>query len=71
MVEFFLLVRPEKIGWLRFILEGYDNLAICSTLAADRGLVQITTIADRYSEAMQLLSALADDLTRYTVHQQH
>ena len=65
MVECYLLIRPEKIGWLRFIVEGYDGLAMVSTVAAIQGLVRIQTLDCRFSEAMHLIAALAADLTPY------
>lgn len=58
-----LLIRPDKISWLRFILEGYDGLAILSTVAAKDGLVRIQTLDCRYMETMRLLEALAETLT--------
>ena len=67
LVEFFLLIRPEKIGWLRFILEGYDGLAMASTLSAIQGLVRIQTLDCRFVETMHLLAALAIDLTPFPV----
>lgn len=65
MVECYLLIRPEKIGWLRFIVEGYDGLAMASTLSAIQGLVRIQTLDCRFSETMLLIAALAVDLTPY------
>ena len=58
-----LLIRPDKISWLRFILEGYDGLAILSTLSAKHGLVRIQTLDCRYAETMHLLEALAESLS--------
>jgi hypothetical protein len=60
-----LLIRPEKISWLRFILEGYDGLAVLSTLSADKGLVLIQTLDCHYMGTMQLIDALADTLTPF------
>lgn len=65
LVEFFLLIRPEQIGWLRFIIEGYDGLAMASTLSAIQGLVRIQTLDCRFTETMHLIAALAVDLTPY------
>lgn len=65
IVEWPLLIRPEKISWLRFILEGYDGLALLSTLSADQGLVRIQTLDCRFMETMRLLEALADNLTPF------
>jgi hypothetical protein len=66
VVEWFLLIRPEKISWLRFIFEGYDGLAILSTLCSETGLVRIQTLDCRFMETMRLLTALAEDLTPYS-----
>ena len=65
IVEWHLLIRPEKISWLRFIFEGYDGLAIISTLSPDKGLVRVQTLDCRFMETMRLLEALASDLTPF------
>ena len=65
IVEWYLLIRPEKIRWLRFIFEGYDGLAILSTLAPNKGLVRVQTLDCRFMETMRLLEALAGDLTPF------
>lgn len=65
LVEWYLFIRPEKISWLRFIFEGYDGLAILSTVSAATGLVRVQTPGSRFTETMQLLAALAIDLTPY------
>jgi hypothetical protein len=68
LVEWYLLIRPEKISWLRFILEGYDGLAILTTLSAEKGLVRLQSLEDRFKETMHLLDALADGLTPFKPH---
>lgn len=64
-VELYLLIRPEKISLLRFILEGYDGLVTLTTISAHHGLVRIRTFASQYKETMQLLNALAPELTPF------
>lgn len=64
-VEWYLLIRPEKISLLRFILEGYDGLATLTTVSAHSGLVRIRTFASEYNETMRLLNALAPALTPF------
>jgi len=66
IVEWFLLIRPERISWLRFILEGYDGLATLSTLAVDRGLVRIQTLDCNMATIMRLLEELAEQLSPFT-----
>ena len=58
-------VRPERIVLLRHILEGYDNLALPSTMDAAGGLMRLQTPSSNYFELMALLEALAPDLTPY------
>jgi len=64
-VEWPLVIRPEKISWLRFILEGYDGLATLSTLASERGLMRVRTLDCHFMDTMRLLEALAEDLTPF------
>jgi len=68
VVEWFLFIRPEKISWLRFILEGYDGLAILSTFAVDRGLVRIQTLDCNMAATMRLLEELAEQLSPFASH---
>lgn len=61
--EVFLRIRPDKFHYLKFILEGYDNLAILSAYDCRVGLVVV-----RYPRAMAgdfytLLSAIAGSLS--------
>lgn len=65
MVECYLLIRAEKISWLRFVLEGYDGLAILTTISSKTGLVRLQTLASRFGETMRLVNALAVDLTPF------
>ena len=64
-VELFLSIRPERISWLRFLLEGYDGLAVLSTVSATSGLVRLWLLESSLVEVMRLLAAIAPDL----VHQ--
>lgn len=55
--ELVLRIAPDKFHFLKFILEGYDNMAILSSLNSREGLVVV-----RYPEtsAMELFGVLAD-----------
>ena len=65
LVAVYCRVRPERIVLLRHILEGYDNLALPSTVDAAGGLVRLQTPASSAFELMALLEALAPELTPY------
>jgi hypothetical protein len=58
----FFHVKPEKISLFRFLLEGYDGLAVLSTVDAKQGLVRLLVPGSRLKELRQLLAAIAADL---------
>jgi hypothetical protein len=59
---FYLRIRPDKIALFRFLLEGYDGLAVLSTMDAKQGLVRLIVPASQYRELWQLLAAICEDL---------
>jgi len=50
-----LRLDPTRIGFVKFILEGYDNLAILSTVDRETGLVQIRYPAELEADLFTLL----------------
>lgn len=60
--ELYLRISPGKIGYLKFLLEGYDGLAVLTTMDADHGLVRLLVPPARYAEAFLLLENLAAEL---------
>ena len=62
MRTFYLKIRPERIALFRFLLEGYDGLAVLSTMDAKDGLVRLIVPASRYTELWELLFAVCEDL---------
>jgi hypothetical protein len=57
-----LRIAPARISLLRFLLEGYDGLAMVSTLDNTTGLVRLLYPGPRYAELMAFLAAVACDL---------
>ncbi len=58
LIDIYLTIHPRKIGFLKFLFEGYDGLATLSTLDVKNGLVKLNLLRSRYREALYLLSAL-------------
>lgn len=58
----YLFIAPARISLLRFLLEGYDGLAIPSTLDSKTGLVRLLFPGARYMELAVFLNAVAADL---------
>jgi hypothetical protein len=63
---FFFIVRRDKISLFRFLLEGYDGLAILTTIDVNKGLVRILVPESREVELWQLLSAISTELVRHS-----
>ncbi len=53
-----LTIDPSKVYLLRFILEGYDNLFVLSTLDARSGLVEIHYVKSAQEELDAILSEI-------------
>ncbi|WP_417911076.1 DUF4911 domain-containing protein [Candidatus Electronema sp. PJ] len=64
MHTFFLKIRTDRISLFRFLLEGYDGLAVLSTVDVQQGLVRLIVPKSRYTELWQLLAAICDELTQ-------
>jgi hypothetical protein len=65
MTQLFLRIAPDRIGYLRFLLEGYDGLAILTTIDSGNGLVRLAVPRARYTEVMLLLKNQSGKLTVY------
>lgn len=61
LVEFHFFLPPERIGYARFILEGYDNLGI-QTSAPGSSCVVWTVPACLRRDAETLLGQVMKDL---------
>lgn len=54
----FVQVPPARIDWLNKIIEGYDNLALISTLDAEKALLCCWVTEDMRPVLLKLLSKL-------------
>lgn len=55
-------IDKRQIGYLRFILEGYDGLGFVRTLDAAGGLIEIAWPASRGRDMQDLLAVLTCEL---------
>lgn len=69
MRTFFLRIRTDRISLFRFLLEGYDGLAVLTTVDVEQGLVRLTVPKDRYAELWALLAAISGELALNTARQ--
>lgn len=57
-----LTMRRDRLAWLKFMVESYENLALVSTLPGRRGRVRFLVSAGQAHELKELLAALATAL---------
>jgi len=61
-----LKISPERIHFLKFILEGYDGLALLSTENAEQGLVEIRYPPEIECDLIELLQSIELQLIKNT-----
>ena len=54
-------VDKTKIGFIRFIFEAYEGVAIPTTLDAKKGLIRLAIAPDRLASAATIVDALKKD----------
>ena len=59
-----LRISPDRIHYLKFILEGYDNLATLSTVNARQGLVEIRYLPESKNDLTDLLTEITSDIVK-------
>ena len=61
-----LKISPERTHFLKFILEGYDGLALLSTENAEQGLVEIRYPPEIEFDLIKLLQSIELQLIKNT-----
>ena len=56
-------LNPQKLAYLKFILEGYDHLAILSVLDSEKGLAKIYFFEKEKFLIKEILEDLKDFLS--------
>jgi hypothetical protein len=55
-------VDRHKIGYLKFIFEGYDGLGTLSTIDASKGIVVLKVPPGCEDDTMTVIQGLADEI---------
>jgi len=61
-----LEISPERIHFLKFILEGYDGMAILSTIDPGQGIVEIKYPPEIKKDLTDLLKSIAPQLLKHS-----
>ena len=57
-------ISPDRIHYLKFILEGYDNLATLSTINVRQGLVKIRYLPEVEKDLSNLLTEITSEIVK-------
>ncbi len=60
----YLRIAPDRIYYLKFILEGYDGMAILSTVDSREGIVVLRYPDEWGADLLELLAALSPEIRR-------
>lgn len=58
----YVLIKPREIHFLRFILEGYEGLAVVTTVQPESGLVQLSIAPGCEADIENILAAETSQL---------
>jgi hypothetical protein len=62
-----LQISSDRIHYLKFILEGYDGLAILSTVDAEQGIVELRSPPETQDELKALLHDIKPQIAKNIV----
>ena len=55
------IIDPDRVFFLKFILEGYDNLFITTTLQRNSGVVLIRCVMGCEDDLREILESVRDE----------
>jgi hypothetical protein len=64
LTETFYRIEPRQFHLVKFILEGYDNLAVLSSLSGGSGLIRLRCGEESLADLIGVLTALAPSIKR-------
>ena len=64
LVDTYYRIAPERFHYLKFILEGYDNLAVLSMISSQSGVVRLKCSIESLTELLELLASVSQDVKR-------
>lgn len=57
-----LRLERKDIAYVKFILEGYEGIALATTIDNDESVIQLTIVPDFKSDVEMLLAALKKEV---------
>lgn len=57
-----LKIGRKKLSWLKYVLESYEGLAMCTTLDSQAGLVRVSIAPGAEEDVRKILISLQPEL---------
>jgi hypothetical protein len=67
LVDVYFIIDPGRFHFLKFILEGYDNFAILSSIKGKEGIVRVKTSRESFTDVMILISSIASVIKKPSI----
>ncbi len=64
LIDTYYRIAPDRFHYLKFILEGYDNLAVLSSVSSRKGVIRLKCSPESLTELLQLLAHIAPEIKR-------
>src|SRR5215468_4634394 len=67
VVPVFLMVPRAEIGYVKFIFESYEGLAVLRTIDRQRGLLVVLAVPDGMEQVRLVVESLAEEIGAHEV----
>ena len=67
VVPVFLMVPRAEIGYVKFIFESYEGLAVLRTIDRQRGLLVVLAVPDGMEQVRRVVESLGEEIGAYEV----
>lgn len=64
LVDTYYIIAPERFHYLKFIVEGYDNLAVVSSVSSPSGVVRLKCSRESLPELVDVVADIAGSIKR-------
>jgi hypothetical protein len=64
LIDTYYSIASNRFHYLKFILEGYDNLAVISSVKDHRNIIRLKCTVESLEELIQVLASVAVQVRR-------
>lgn len=64
LVDTYYIIAPDRFHYLKNIVEGYDNLAVVSSVSSSSGVVRLRCSRESLAELLAVIADIAGSIKR-------